>query len=156
MTLNDARDPNQPLGNAIAFRITRTARVLRLQLLRFLRDLDLDISPEQYLLLFRVVDAPGQTLSELADATLDDKPNLTRLVDGLVRRGLVERAADASDRRKARVVSTTAGSETLELIRSRLGGERSAVVDGIDPTEFEVFVRVLDQIEASAARRVLR
>lgn len=156
MNLESARSPDQPLENAIAFRITRVSRVLRLQLQRFLHDAGLDISPEQYLLLYRVVDHPGQTLSDLTDAVLADHANITRQVDSLSQNGLVVRVRDPDDRRRQRVEPTEEGVKTMRGIREQLGRERRASLEGVDPKEFEVFVRVLGQIEALAAGRVGR
>ena len=153
MTIDQATSPDEPLENAIAFRITRVSRILRLQLIRFLRDCGLSLSPEQYLLLFRVVDHPGQSLSDLADAVLEDRPNVTRLVDGLERADLVERRSDPTDRRRQRLHPTASGMDAIATVRDQLGEERAAVVADVDPADFEVFSRVLGQIEAAAARR---
>ena len=64
-----------------------------------------------YDVLWALERAPGQRLrmSELAELTVISRSNLTRLVDRLQARGLVERDRDCADRRGAYAVLTRAG-----------------------------------------------
>lgn len=58
----------------------------------------------------RIVDQP-LPMGELAADLGVDPPNLTALIDGLERAGLVERKAHPTDRRVLLVVDTAAGAE---------------------------------------------
>ena len=60
---------------------------------------DYDISPEQWSLIFRVVEKSGLTQKELSDTTYKDQANITRSIDRLEQKGLLRRAPNASDRR---------------------------------------------------------
>ena len=55
---------------------------------------------------------PGDTVTGLAEACLLQQPTMTKLLDRMVRDGLVARAPDARDRRVVRVALTPRG-ETL-------------------------------------------
>jgi DNA-binding MarR family transcriptional regulator len=57
------------------------------------------------------------SMTRLARLSAADRTTLTRSVDGLIRDGLVERGAQASDRRKVVVRLTDAGRELLGRIR---------------------------------------
>ena len=59
------------------------------------------------------------TLSRLAALEQVTPPTVSKLVDKLEQRGLIERTIDPSDRRVCRVAVTAAGSEQLDEIRSR-------------------------------------
>ena len=52
---------------------------------------------------------PGETVSGLAEACLLQQPTMTKLLDRMVRDGLVTRAQDARDRRVVRVALTPEG-----------------------------------------------
>ena len=52
---------------------------------------------------------PGETVSGLAEACLLQQPTMTKLLDRMVRDGLVTRAPDARDRRIVRVALTLEG-----------------------------------------------
>ncbi|HET9384573.1 MAG TPA: MarR family transcriptional regulator [Gemmatimonadales bacterium] len=59
------------------------------------------------------------TMSALAEAEQVRRPTITRLIDGLERRGLVRRVRDAEDRRVQMVEATGAGKRLLHKGRVR-------------------------------------
>lgn len=59
------------------------------------------------------------SLTELAKAEAVTAPTMTRLVQALVKAGLVEKSVDASDNRAVLLRATDAGRATLELARAR-------------------------------------
>src|SRR2546421_11428349 len=61
------------------------------------------------------------TMSALADAEQVRRPTMTRLVDGLERRGLVRRVSHAEDGRVQLVEATAAGRRLLQKGRARRG-----------------------------------
>ncbi|WP_322496202.1 MarR family transcriptional regulator [Chloroflexus sp.] len=77
-----------------------------------------DLSTPQYAILFYATEE-GVPLSYICNEMLADNSNLTRLVDRLERRGLVQRATDPRDRRVTLVQLTPAGKELIEELRPR-------------------------------------
>ena len=60
---------------------------------------------------------PGETVTGLAEACLLQQPTMTKLLDRMVRDGLVARAPDARDRRVVRVSLTPEGeAKAAELV----------------------------------------
>ena len=59
------------------------------------------------------------TLGRLASLEQVTPPTVSKLVDKLEQRGLIERTSDPADRRVCRVAITPAGSAQLDEIRSR-------------------------------------
>ncbi len=60
---------------------------------------------------------PGQTVGALAEACLLQQPTMSKLLDRMVRDGLVERTQDARDRRAVRVALTPEGqAKAAELM----------------------------------------
>lgn len=66
----------------------------------------------QYRLLMNLDPGSGQRLTSLSDKLLMSKSTITRIVDQLEERGLVQRVPDLDDRRALQVVLTEAGSQT--------------------------------------------
>lgn len=58
-----------------------------------------DITTEQWTVLHRLAEQDGISQKELARRTEKDQTNITRILDHLQRKGLIERRANASDRR---------------------------------------------------------
>ncbi|MGB3544766.1 MAG: hypothetical protein WBA11_17750, partial [Rubrivirga sp.] len=77
-------DPLDPIADvssldiALAYRVHRLARLLRVHLTRVLATSAPGVSPEQWFLLFRLFERGGRSQSELTDPILDDRPNVSR------------------------------------------------------------------------------
>jgi DNA-binding MarR family transcriptional regulator len=89
------------------------------------------------------------SLTELAKAESVTAPTMTRLVQALVRAGLVEKSVDASDNRAVLLRATDAGRQTLGLARAR----RLAAIEELltrlnsdDATSVERAVSVLEPL----------
>lgn len=57
--------------------------------------------------------SPGETVSGLADACLLQQPTMTKLLDRMVRDGLVKRLPDPRDRRVVRIQMTPRGESLV-------------------------------------------
>ena len=88
-----------------------------------------DLTPTQFYALHWSNSADGKTLGEVSERLLCTPSNVTRVVDILVRRGLLCRERDSEDRRVVRVYRTPAGQKLyeevsrtyVESIRERIG-----------------------------------
>ena len=74
----------------------------------------IDISPEQLSVLSLLWKKDLVTQQELCNATFKDKPNMTRLIDSLERKGLAKRTTDENDKRSNLIVLTPTGKEIEE------------------------------------------
>jgi DNA-binding MarR family transcriptional regulator len=135
------------LDNAVAFIIERTGRLLRYNLARLLRESGSDISPEQWFILFRLHEHPAVSQGELADRTLHDHPNITRLLDGLERRNFVRRTSDPTDRRRTLISLTDDGQRFVNQLFPVVFAERARILRTIEPAEIATLVATLRKIE---------
>lgn len=78
-----------------------------------------DLAPAQLSALAVVRRDPGITISGLADYERVRPPTMTRIVDALVGRGLVERTVCPDDRRVVRLNATPAGRDLVDAVRRR-------------------------------------
>ena len=74
------------------------------------------VSPTQYnaLRILRGAKEQGRSCSEIAERMINRDPDITRLIDRLERRGLVQRAREKKDRRVVTARITPAGLELLK------------------------------------------
>jgi DNA-binding MarR family transcriptional regulator len=110
-----------------------------------------DLPLSHYDVLVQLAEAPGSQLrmSELAERVLLSRSGLTRLVDRLVRDGLVSREACPDDARGMLAVLTPAGRDRLrEASPVHLRGIQHRVFDRLTPTELaqlsRIFVKLVD------------
>jgi DNA-binding MarR family transcriptional regulator len=79
-----------------------------------------DLTIQKYRVLTHL-DVASASATELAARLTVKPPTVTRLVDGLVERGLVERQIDESDRRRSTHVITEAGRSALRRANAGIG-----------------------------------
>jgi DNA-binding MarR family transcriptional regulator len=94
----------------------------------------------------------AQSLSQLARREGVASPTMSRIVDGLVRDGFVERTTVEDDRRQSRIVVTEDGRRLLERGRARRIRNLAAEVEGLAPDELHALERALDVLEALETR----
>jgi len=102
-----------------------------------------------YDVLVQLVEAPGRRLrmTELADRVLLSRSGLTRLVDRLVKAGLVERQPCPDDARGTYTVLTAAGFARLrDAAPVHLRGIREHMTSLVRPDELAVLGTVLRRI----------
>jgi DNA-binding MarR family transcriptional regulator len=142
--LHDSKD----LDDVVPFRISQTNRLLRTHLMRFLEEHAEGVSPEQWFILQRLAQRAPRRQVELSERVLADAPNVTRLIDTLVDRGLVERRPDPTDRRSWSVSLTPKGSKLIASSRRPLVGAREELFDGFGDEELRTLLGLLDRIDA--------
>src|SRR4029077_12478652 len=101
-----------------------TARKLHsaaLHLMRYVRaqDTALGVPPAQLSALSVIVFGGKTSLSDLAKAEKVRPPTMSRIIDGLVRDGLVKRETDKRDRRSVIITATEKGTRIMYEGRGR-------------------------------------
>lgn len=107
------KDGGIVVDNALGFWIHRVYQASRNEMFRRFRDVGEDITPEQWAVLIRLWERDAWAQSELTDATFRDRPTMSRILDGMEGRGLLERLVDADDSR-ARIVRLTRKGKSLQ------------------------------------------
>jgi DNA-binding MarR family transcriptional regulator len=89
-------------------------------------------------------------MHDLADAVLLSRSGLTRLVDRLVRDGLIERLSCPSDARGSFAKLTPKGAQALRTARvTHLRGVRARFIDQLDAAELERTSRLWERLLAA-------
>lgn len=112
------------------------------------------ISLAEYDVLVALSSAAGRRLrmAELADAVLLSRSGLTRLVDRLEARSLVERVRCAGDARGLNAVLTAAGEQRLrEAIPTHVAGVRRHFLERLAPDDAERLVDIWRRLGAGDA-----
>lgn len=101
---NSPRVETADLLHSAAIRVLRMVRV---------EDAQAGIGPAQLSALSVLVFGGAKTVSELAVLEQVRPPTMSRIVDGLVRKKLVQRVESAEDRRMVRVSATAKGEKLM-------------------------------------------
>jgi DNA-binding MarR family transcriptional regulator len=121
-----------------------TAIARRLQ--RNFKLANIDITIEQWSVLYHLWKEDGQSQQQLCDATFRDKPSITRLVDNLEKLKLVKRIAAKDDRRK-NLIYLTKEAQILEektvIVANQTLNES---LEGVTTANIEVAKMVLQKV----------
>ncbi|MEL6616138.1 MAG: MarR family transcriptional regulator [Bacteroidota bacterium] len=130
-------DDLSSLDRSLPYRLHRLGRLLRYNLHRFLADTGAAITPEQWFVLFALRGQDGLAQNELTDPTLDDRPNMTRLIGTLESEGLVSRQTDPHDGRRRLVRLTASGEALIDRVLVHAEAERQRMFAGLSPEQID-------------------
>ena len=107
-----------------------------------------EITHDQYniLRILRGVHPDGHPRFEIANRLVSRAPDVTRLIDRLVKQGLVERGWSPENRRHSIARITDAGLELLAAIDPDLDALQREVTAGLTREELATFTRVCDHL----------
>ncbi len=128
--------------------IVRAAGELQRGAVELLREHDL--SPAQYnvLRILRGAGPAGATCSDVAGSLIQHDPDVTRLLDRLDARGLIERGRDAKDRRVVRTKITKAGTALLAELDAPVAALHARQFGHVSEKRLDELVALLDEARA--------
>jgi DNA-binding MarR family transcriptional regulator len=132
--------------NAYSFLLDRTARRVKQFAQQRFKELNLQITVDQWLILKQLYENDGMKQNELAELTFKDNPTLTRIIDLLCSKKLAERRLNPEDRRSFLVWLTREGKRKVESVRPKINDIRLQAWKGLNQKDFAHFKKVLDTI----------
>ena len=121
-----------------------TAVARRLQ--KNFRNAGLEITIEQWSVLYHLWKEDGMSQQSLCDATFRDKPSITRLVDNLEKLNLVKRVASKDDRRINMIYLTTEAQQLQEQTMELANQTLNEALVGVSNGQIEIAKEVLQQV----------
>ncbi|MBB6215398.1 DNA-binding MarR family transcriptional regulator [Anaerosolibacter carboniphilus] len=97
------------IEEAVGFAINRASIEMRKKLTYIFKKEGYDITPEEFSILSQLWEEDGLLQSVINDKTLKDKTTVTRLLERLKTKGLIEKRIEEADRRNYRIHLTEKG-----------------------------------------------
>ncbi len=144
-TMRYPYDPEQSASNLIH----RLGRLIRQGAAQYLVDQGAGVTPEQWGLLVKLAASLGATQVSLADPLLKDHANITRMLDGLQRRGLIRRRPNPGDRRSHHIHLTDAGREFVDDLLPGVLEQKARWFEGMNQAQLDQLVELLKLLEAN-------
>lgn len=104
--------------------------------------------------LFTLLRRNGLNQRELAEELGIETPTIVRLLDGMEKQDFVERRLEATDRRTKRIHLTAHGRQSAEEIEEVARKIRVEVLEGIDPEEKRVTLKVVNTVIDNILQRI--
>jgi MarR family transcriptional regulator for hemolysin len=137
------------LEDMINYQIYRMARIMRYKFQHDMKNDGIDITQEQYFVLFRLWKKDGQYQTQLADDLFGDTPNITRILDVMEKKCFITRQPDPNDRRKYRIFLAEGGRKFYEVYKSQAPKSRNLDYDKLDDRDLDNLKQMFGTIEAN-------
>ncbi|MDQ6964342.1 MAG: MarR family transcriptional regulator [Mariprofundales bacterium] len=134
------------LDQAIGMHVNRTAFLMSEEIAKRFSAYGHQLSAQDFGILFRLSQQSYMTQGELAAAMNRDKTTITRRLDGLVKKALVERSPDPNDRRYYRISLTATGSIALGELVPLVSTFQQELLKDIPAAEQEITINTLKHI----------
>lgn len=106
----------------------------------------LNLTIEQWSILYHLWKEDGMSQQELCNATFRDKPSITRLVDNLEKLKLVKRVPDETDRRINKIFLTKEAQKLQEQTMQLANETLNEALNGVPPEHVELSKQVLQKV----------
>lgn len=126
--------------------IDRTYKVVRQDLINRFKKAHIDLTPEQWIILLKLHKEDALFQTDLAGKSFKDKPTVSRIVDLLVKKGLVKRTQDEVDGRKFLVTITEQGNDLIKTAMPIVQQSREVGWRDLSEDEYHTLVSILDKV----------
>ena len=137
-------------GELYSFITGKASTAIARRLQKNFKSANIDITIEQWSVLYHLWKQDGLSQQQLCEATFRDKPSITRLVDNLEKLGLVKRVSSKEDRRINKIYltkeATALQEQTMELANQTLNEALAGVSNGQVEIAKEVLQMVYDNL----------
>lgn len=131
---------------AYFFKIDTTIKKIRNALQKRFIESDIDLTVDQWVVIDHLYKHIGVSQNILAEMTTKDAPTITRIIDLLVKKKLVERRMADDDRRKFNIFLTPGGNEVFEKALPMVQEIRRQGWGNLSQDDYRHLVRIMDSI----------
>lgn len=134
------------IENVVFYTIDKALKSYMKYAQRQLKKAGFSITIYQWLVLKYIQELPQISQQELSQRVFKDPASVTRIIDLLVKQGMITRETSENDRRRNSLTVTPAGMKTLKEIWPVILKNRATALKGIEPRELEPLKKTLQTI----------
>ncbi|GMA61993.1 MarR family transcriptional regulator [Alicyclobacillus fastidiosus] len=140
------QDESDLIPRSLSYKLANACRHLINQLNRNFKDNDLSITYEQFRIIIRLWKEDGLTQGQLASLTDKDEPSVSRLINNMIKRNLIERIPHPEDRRTNLIFLTEEGRNIQHELYVQLNKTTEEALRGISEHDVAICLEVLDKV----------
>lgn len=137
--------PFGSLEHEVVLNVMRTAGSFRKGVSEVLKPFDLTAPQYNILRILRGAPEDGLPCNEVGDRLVSRDPDVTRLLDRLEKRGLVERGRSVEDRRVVNVRITTAGHELVDQLDKPMNDVHESQLGHMKKKHMRALIELLEK-----------
>jgi Transcriptional regulators len=130
----------------LGYFLERTTRRVKLAFTKAFLAAGIDLTPEQWVILDYLMQSNGLSQKDIADKSYKNAPTVSRIVDVLERKGIVERHRFDNDRRRYKIYLTDKG-QAVGLRALPIAQElRNEGWKGLDDADYDHFLKIVETV----------
>ena len=133
-------------GELYSFITGKASTAIARRLQKNFKQNSLDMTIEQWSVLYHLWKQDGVNQQELCNATFRDKPSITRLVDNLEKLKLVKRVASKEDRRRNLIYLTDTARKLQDQSMDLANQTLNEALEGVPAEDIELCKQVLQKV----------
>jgi DNA-binding MarR family transcriptional regulator len=139
---NKSSEREQAISQYLSYLLASASRRVHVGLTRSIATEE--VTEEHWRILHVLSDERGRSMGDLAELVLLNSPALTKNIDKLVSKGLVQRAADAQDSRRVLVYISELGLETFARLNKTVDAHHQTMTRILGARKTEQLKRLLE------------
>jgi len=140
------------LDKSVNHHIAISAIMIKRVFFKILSDKNLDITPEQWNILYHLSESDGMTIGKLSEITYKDFANMSRISQKLEKAGFIVKKRDEEDKRIFKLFITEEGRELNNRLHQCAYKSTDIALEGLNEQNRELMVRNLKHIIANTEK----
>ena len=141
------KEQEKLINQRIGVRLTRVGMLSKAFAIQTFNKLNIEITPEQFLILMALIDNDGIYQRQLANMTFKDRPNINRIVSILERGKYIVSQCSSNGRQIKQLFITDKGKSICNKILPIIFDVWNTTTKGLEENEIEQFINTLQKIE---------
>ena len=142
-------------GELYSFITGKASTAIARRLQKNFKQATVDITIEQWSVLYHLWKQDGLSQQQLCDATFRDKPSITRLVDNLEKLKLVKRVPSKDDRRMNMIYLSQEAVDLQEKTMELANQTLNEALEGVTIEQIEIAKQVLQKVYDNLANNTV-
>jgi DNA-binding MarR family transcriptional regulator len=135
------------LENSVNHRIATLAVLLKRQVFQIIAKNELEITPEQWVVIYYLWQENGLSIGEIANRTKKDFANVTRIINKLEKIGYISKIRSDKDSRSFNVFINTKADAIKDAVQKCWKQSSDLALKGISEQEQQYLLGIIDKIE---------
>lgn len=134
------------LEKSVNHHIAISAIMIKRVFFKILDNNKLDITPEQWNILYHLNESDGMTIGKLSEITYKDFANMSRITQKLETAGFIEKKREVADKRTFKLFITEKGKELNDQLHQCAFESTNIALEGLDEQTRKIMIKNLRHI----------
>jgi len=130
----------------VGYLLERTTRIVKLKFHKTFKEIGIELTPEQWVIIDTINANPGMLQKDLADSSFKNAPTISRILDVLSKKEWIRRLPHQTDKRAYNIELTEEGQQVYDVIKPEVDALRQMGWDGLTDEEYVMFTSIVDKI----------